>query len=93
MPIVQKLSPEEGSSLENECKDVRRLGAEQYDQILADFGVSDYGELIFRPDEKPRLTARRRLAAAASRRGLFLTFLLSEGDTICFRVSAGHMDR
>jgi hypothetical protein len=88
MPAVRKLSAEEVQTLENKGKGIRKLTEEQYDTALADFEIGDYGELISDPDEK-RLTARNRLKAAASRRGVSLTFLRTTGDVMRFKVSAG----
>ena len=92
MPTVRKLAPEEVQVIENKGKGVRRLTEEQYDQVLADFAVGDYGELTPDPDEK-RLTARNRLKAAASRRGVALTFLRTSGEEIRFKVAEASADR
>lgn len=88
MPNVRKLAPEEVQTIENKGKGVRKLIEEQYDAVLAGFEVGDYGELLPDADEK-RLTARNRLKAAASRRGLSLTFLRTTGEAVRFKVSGG----
>jgi hypothetical protein len=91
MPQVRKLEPSEVQTIENKGKGVRRLTEEQYDRILADFAVGDYGELI--PDEgEKRLTARYRLKAAASRRGLSLTFMRVTGEAMRFKVGEASLD-
>ena len=72
----------------NKGKGLRKLTEEQYDGALVGFEVGDYGELTPNPDEK-RLTARNRLKAAASRRGLSLTFLRTTGEAMRFKVNAG----
>jgi hypothetical protein len=74
MPYRRKLSSEE---------------AEQYDQILADFEVGDYGELIPDPGES-RLTARKRLRAAALRRRMFVTFIPPIGEKMHFKLIAAN---
>jgi hypothetical protein len=82
------LSAEEVQAIENKGKGIRKLTEDQYDGALAGFEVGDYGEIMPDPDEK-RLTCRNRLKAAASRRGLSLTFLRSSGEAMRFKVSAG----
>jgi hypothetical protein len=91
MPTVRKLAPEEVQVIENKGKGIRKLTEEQYDQALADFAIGDYGELTPDPDEN-RLTARNRLKAAASRRGISLTFLRVTGDVIRFKVGEAYPD-
>jgi hypothetical protein len=85
MPTVRKLAPEEVHTIENKGKGIRKITEEQYDQALADFAIGDYGELTPGPEEN-RLTARNRLKAAASRRGLSLTFLRVTGEVMRFKV-------
>lgn len=86
MPRVRKLSPEEVRMIENKGKGMRKLIAEQYDAFLADYAVGDYGEAELEDNEK-RLTVRNRLKAAATRRGLGIGFLRTQGSTIRFRVT------
>ena len=87
MPSVRKLSAEEVRAYEAKGKGVRKLTEEQYDRALAGFEAGDYGEIIPDPDEK-RLTARNRLKAAGQRRSLTLTFILTRGDAMRFKVGA-----
>lgn len=85
MPTVRKLTPGEVQTLENRGKGQRKLIAEEYDRLLAEYDVGDYGEALLAGDEK-RLTVRNRFKAAASRRGLALYFIRTGGNTIRFKV-------
>ncbi len=67
MPQVRKLAPEEIQALETKGKGPRKLTEEQYDAILSEYEVGDYGEAVLDEGEK-RLTVRNRLKAAADRR-------------------------
>jgi hypothetical protein len=88
MPTVRKLVPEEVQALQDKGKGVRKLTEERYDRAVADFEAGDYGELT--PDDgENRLTSRNRLKAAASRRGLSLTFIPTRGETMRFKVDTG----
>jgi hypothetical protein len=86
MPQVRKLPPEEIGTIENKGKGQRKLTEEEYDRIIADFNVGDYGELTLDAGEN-RLTARNRLKAAAKRKGIPLTFLRTRGEEIRFKVA------
>jgi hypothetical protein len=86
MPIVRKLNPQEVQTLEHKGTGQRRLIEEQYDALLADYDVGDYGEAELEEDEK-RLTVRNRFKAAAARRGLDLTFLRTTGNVLRFKVA------
>ncbi len=85
MPTVRKLMPAEIETLEGRAKGPRKLVAEQYDRIVFEFDAGEYGEATLEPDEK-RLTVRKRLSAAAERRGLTLKFLRTTGNCLRFRV-------
>jgi hypothetical protein len=61
---------------------------EEYDRILADFSVGDYGEVIPEADEN-RLTVRNRLKAAAKRKDVELEFARLRGEVIRFKVTDG----
>nr|PZN34543.1 MAG: hypothetical protein DIU80_02570 [Chloroflexota bacterium] len=88
MPQVRKLPPEEVRAIENKGKGKRKLTEEEYDRILADFNVGDYGEVI--PDEgERRLTIRNRLKAAAKRCQVSLSFLRTRDNVIRFKVEPG----
>src|SRR5215217_5127798 len=66
MPNFRKLEPEEVQQIENKGKGQRKLTEEQYDAILAEYSIGDYGEALLDADEN-RLTVRNRLKAAARR--------------------------
>jgi hypothetical protein len=59
--------------------------ARRYDALLAPFAVGDYGLAEAEPHET-LLAVRRRLAAAADRRGWVLIFVRTEGEGLVFRV-------
>jgi hypothetical protein len=85
MPQVRKLAPEEVQTIQNKGKGQRKLVEEQYDSILSDYAVGEYGEATLEPDEN-RLTVRNRFKAAAGRRGLGINFRRSMGDFIRFQM-------
>jgi hypothetical protein len=85
MPQFRKLAPEEVQTIQNKGKGTRKLVEEQYDAILGDYAVGDYGEATLEPDEN-RLTVRNRLKAAAGRRGLGINFRRTTGDFIRFQI-------
>ena len=85
MPQVRKLAPEEVQALENKGKGQRKLVEEQYDAILSDYSVGDYGEATL-DDEDNRLTVRNRLKAAAARRELGIEFRRTTGDLLRFQI-------
>jgi hypothetical protein len=86
MPYVRKLPPEEIRTIENKGKGQRKLIEEEYDRIISDFSVGDYGELTLDAGEN-RLTVRNRLKAAAKRKGVPLTFMRTRGQEIRFHVA------
>lgn len=85
MPQMRKLSPAEVQTLEYKPTGQRKLIEEQYDAILSDYAVGEYGEAALEPDEN-RLTVRNRLRAAAVRRGLGIDFRRTRGDFIRFQI-------
>ena len=85
MPSVRKLRPEEVQALENKGKGTRKITEEQYDAILRDFEVGEYGELTLDEGES-RLTVRNRLKAAAKRRNVGVSFKRARGDIVRFQV-------
>jgi hypothetical protein len=85
MPQLRKLTPAEVQTLEYKPSGQRKFIEEQYDAILSDYAVGEYGEAALEPDEK-RLTVRNRLRAAAVRRGLDINFRRTNGDFIRFQV-------
>jgi hypothetical protein len=89
MPSVRKLAHEEVQALENKGKGTRKRTEEQYDTLLCEYAVGDYGEATLDADEK-RLTVRNRLKAAATRRALGIAFRRTpnNSDTLRFQIVA-----
>ena len=85
MPQLRKLTPAEVQTLEYKPTGQRKLVEQQYDAILSDYAVGEYGEAALDPDEN-RLTVRNRLRAAAVRRGLGIDFRRTSGDFIRFQI-------
>jgi hypothetical protein len=85
MPSVRKLAPDEVLVKKQSGTGQRKLVEEQYDAILSEYTIGDYGEAEPEQDEN-RLTIRNRLKAAARRRGLALEFRRTRGPVIRFRV-------
>ena len=85
MPNFRKLAPEEVKTYENKGKGTRKLVEEQYDSILADYEVGDYGEAVLDEGEN-RLTVRNRMKAAATRRGMDISFRRTQGDILRFQI-------
>jgi hypothetical protein len=87
MPNFRKLAPEEVQAIENKGKGTRKLIEEQYNAILAEYSLGEYGEAVLEPDEN-RLTVRNRMRAAARRRGLGIDFRRTKDDILRFQVVA-----
>src|SRR4051795_10700110 len=87
MPQVRKLAPEEVQDIQNKGKGLRKLVEEQYDAILSDYAVGDYGEALLEPEDN-RLTVRNRLIAAAKRRGLGINFRRTNSKMLRFQMAA-----
>jgi hypothetical protein len=85
MPQVRKLAPEEVQTLQNKGKGQRKLVEEQYDTILSDYAIGEYGEAML-DEEDNRLTVRNRLKAAAGRRGCGINFRRTSGDRLRFQI-------
>ena len=85
MPQVRKLAPEEVQAFQNKGKGQRKLVEEEYDAILSDYEIGDYGEAILEPEDN-RLTVRNRLKAAASRRQIGIDFRRTSGDMLRFKI-------
>lgn len=85
MPMVRKLTNDEVRAIENRGKGQRKLVEEQYDAILDEYAVGDYGEADLEPGDN-RLTVRNRLKAAALRHGLSLDFKRIKGNLLRFKV-------
>ncbi len=86
MPQVRKLALDEVQKLQNKGKGQRKLVEEEYDAILSDYDVGDYGEAMLEPGEN-RLTVRNRFKAAATRRGLRLDFRRTSENLLRFEVA------
>ena|SRR6476661_3193018 len=87
MPNFRKLEPEEVQEIENKGKGQRKLIAEQYDAILAEYSIGDYGEATLDFEEN-RLTVRNRMKAAAQRRNLAIDFRRTKEDILRFQIVA-----
>ena len=87
MPNFRKLEPEEVQQIENKGKGLRKLIEEQYDAILAEYSIGDYGEATLEIDEN-RLTVRNRMKAAARRRNLAIDFRRTKEDILRFQIVA-----
>jgi hypothetical protein len=85
MPQVRKLAPDEVQAMYNKGKGPRKLVEEQYDTILSDYTVGDYGEATLDPGEN-RLTVRNRIKAAARRRNIEVDFRRTTGDLLRFQI-------
>ena len=85
MPQVRKLAPEEVQEIQNKGKGQRKLVEEQYDAILSDYEVGEYGEATLDPEEN-RLTVRNRLKAAAGRRNIGIEFRRTSGEIVRFKI-------
>jgi hypothetical protein len=87
MPNFRKLEPKEVQEIENKGKGLRKLIEEQYDAILAEYSIGDYGEATLEIDEN-RLTVRNRMKAAARRRNLAIDFRRTKEDMLRFQIVA-----
>jgi hypothetical protein len=87
MPNFRKLEPEEVKAYQDKGKGERKLIEEQYDAILGDYQIGDYGEGVLDNGEK-RLTVRNRLKAAAGRRDVDIHFRRTTGDVLRFQIIA-----
>lgn len=87
MPKFRKLAPEEAQAIENKGKGLRKIIEEQYDAILAEYSVGEYGEAALDPQEN-RLTVRNRMKAAARRRNVGIDFRRTREDVLRFQIVA-----
>src|SRR5690349_2907979 len=85
MPQVRKLSADEVTAIQNKGKGTRKIVEEQYDAIMTDYAVGDYGEAIIDPGEN-RLTVRNRLRAAARRANIEINYQRTNGDMLRFKI-------
>lgn len=63
----------------------RTRTAQEYDSLLVDFNLGDYGEAALHANER-RATVRNRLQAAAKRGGFVLRFRRTSGPFLVFKV-------
>ena len=87
MPNFRKLEPGEVQEIENKGKGLRKLIEEEYDAILGEYSIGEYGEATLDPDEN-RLTVRNRMKAAAKRRDLAISFRRTKEDILRFQIVA-----
>jgi hypothetical protein len=87
MPNFRKLEPEEVQTIENKGKGLRKLIEEEYDAILGEYAIGDYGEATLEFDEN-RLTVRNRMKAAARRRNVAINFRRTKEDILRFQIVA-----
>jgi hypothetical protein len=87
MPNFRKLEPEEVQAYQDKGKGQRKLIEEEYDAILGEYAIGDYGEGMLDNGEK-RLTVRNRLKAAAGRRDVDILFRRTNGDILRFQIIA-----
>jgi hypothetical protein len=85
MPQVRKLDPSEVQTIENKGIGLRKQTEKLYDSILADYEVGEYGEAVLDEGEN-RLTVRNRMKAAATRRGIGISFRRTQGDLLRFQI-------
>jgi hypothetical protein len=85
MPSIRKLSPAEVDALRNPRKGQRKTIEEEYDAILSEYNLGDYGVAEL-GDEEKRLTVRNRLRRAAERRGLSISFRRTKGPKLRFQI-------
>lgn len=87
MPKMRKIPLTEIANLNYSNPEVRAELVAHYDGLLAPFAVGDYG--LAEPEVgETRLAVRRRLTAAAARRGWMLNFVRTEGEALVFQVRA-----
>ncbi len=86
MPSFRKLAGPEVTALDQPPPGARAQVAREYDAYLAGFAAGDYGRAELREGER-RARVRRRLQAAARRRGLTLRFRPGPGP-LTFRIEA-----
>jgi len=85
MPTIVKLSLEQVKEQQDKGKSQRQLIAEQYDAMLQDFDIGEWGDVVLDATDT-RNTVRNRLKAAADRRGVALNFRRMQGNRMRFQV-------
>lgn len=90
MARIRKAAHEEtGMDAERPLSTRARI-AQEYDALLADFAVGDYGKVDLSAGEQ-RLTVRSRLQAAARRRCMSLRFRPGPSTALIFHVHAAEL--
>lgn len=85
MPQFRKMHPEEMKTVSQRPLSPRARIAQEYDALLADFSIGDYGSVDLAVGDN-RLTTRNRLRAAARRRGMDLRFRPGPNTALIFQV-------
>lgn len=85
MPSIRKLTLDEVHERKHGKLSQRALVSREYDAMLGQFDIGDWGEVVVDPSEK-RLTIRNRLQAAAERKNVKLRFFRTQGPVIRFEV-------
>jgi hypothetical protein len=89
MPEFRKLSQEEVERLKKQKRttsiSARAELAREYDAYVADLQPGEYAEVTL-DEGDTKLTVRKRLTAAANRRGLVLEYTRTQGPVIRFKV-------
>lgn len=87
MARIRKAAHEDSSTAVERPLSTRARIAQEYDALLADFAVGDYGKVDL-SDGEQRLTVRSRLQAAARRRRMSLRFRPGPSTALVFHVQA-----
>ena len=87
MPSIRKLTPDEVHERTHGKPSQRSVVSREYDTMLGQFDIGDWGEVVVDPSEK-RLTIRNRLQAAAERKDVKLRFSRTQGPAIRFEVQS-----
>lgn len=84
MPSFRKLNPADLGAQKQRPLSERARVAQEYDTCLDGFAIGDYGRVELAAGDR-RAVVRRRLQAAARRRGLTLRFRPGPGAALIFR--------
>lgn len=74
MPLFRKITPGEVEQRRAKSSSPAKRIAEEYDALLTDFAPGESAEIVLQTDENP-LTIRKRVQAAAARKGWVAHFL------------------
>lgn len=91
MPSIRKLSPDEVHERKHGKPSQRSVVSREYDTMLGQFDIGDWGEVVVDPSEK-RLTIRNRLQSAAERKNVKIRFFRTQGPVIRFEVQSPSSD-